>query len=155
MFRPHRDRLLGLSVKALRDWLSELAPATQQLLRFCLVGGLGTVTNLVLFYFLVDVGSTTPLRGAVACFAVAVSQNYTLNELWTFATSSGRELSLKRYGKFVAASLIGLAINAAVLAGLLWLYSFPLAVVPQAIGVLAGMSFNFVASRQLVFRRSG
>ncbi len=55
----------------------------------------------------------------------------------------------------MAASLIGLAINAAVLAGLLWLYSFPLAVVPQAIGVVAGMSFNFVASRQLVFRRSG
>jgi putative flippase GtrA len=55
----------------------------------------------------------------------------------------------------VTASLLGLAINAAVLTGLLWLYPFPLAVIPQAIGIAAGMVFNFVASRQVVFRRTG
>ncbi len=139
----------------LRERLAALGPTTLQLLRFSVVGGLGTVTNLVLFYFLVDVGGMAPLLGAVLCFGVAVSQNYVLNELWTFATSSGGGLSLDRYWKFVTASLFGLAINAAVLTGLLWLYPFPLAVIPQAIGIAAGMAFNFLASRQVVFRRAG
>lgn len=136
--------------------LAALGPTTVQLVRFGLVGGLGTLTNLVLFYFLVDVGDLHWLAGAVLCFAVAVSQNYVLNELWTFATSALEQgLSLERYAKFVAASLIGLAINIGVLTTLLWLHSYPLAVIPQAIAIGAGMAFNFVASRQLVFRRSG
>jgi putative flippase GtrA len=122
--------------------------------RFALVGGLGTLTNLVVFYFVVDVAGVAPLAGAVGCFAVAVSQNYVLNELWTFATSAGGELSFERWWKFVAASLLGLAINLSVLTVLLAVADFPLAVVPQAIGIAAGMVFNFVASSRLVFRRS-
>jgi putative flippase GtrA len=120
-----------------------------------IVGGLGTVTNLALFYALVDVGGMAALLGAVACFAVAVSQNYVLHEWWTFATLSGEaKLSLGRYGKFVVASLVGLAVNAAVLAALIAFYEFPLLVIPQAIGIAAGMAVNFVASRQIVFQRS-
>jgi putative flippase GtrA len=144
-----------MGVSQLSERLAALGPTTLQLLRFSVVGGLGTVTNLVLFYFLVDVGGMAPLLGAVLCFAVAVSQNYVLNELWTFATSSGGGLSLDRYGKFVAASLLGLVISASVLTGLLWLYPFPLAVIPQAIGIATGMAFNFLVSRQIVFRRAG
>jgi len=133
--------------------LSALSPLTVQIGRFAIVGGLGTVTNLVLFYFLVDAGGMAPVLGALLCFLVAVSQNYVLNELWTFATASSNGLSWMRFGKFVGASLLGLAVNTSVLALLLWLYPFPLAVIPQAIGIAAGMGVNFVASRVIVFRR--
>lgn len=136
----------------LRGRLASLPDAGVQLVRFGLVGGLGTLTNLALFYGLVDLGGMGPLRGAVLCFAVAVTQNYALNELWTFATRGEATLAWGRYGKFVAASLVGLAVNAAVLAGLIALYAFPLLVIPQAVGIGAGMAVNFVASRQLVFR---
>lgn len=139
----------------MREPLAALGPTALQALRFAATGGLGTVTNLVVFYFLVDVGGLAPLLGAVACFAVAVSQNYVLNELWTFATASGAGLSLRRYLKFVAASLLGLAVSASVLWGLLQLYPFPLAVIPQAIGIATGMVVNFTVSRLIVFRRSG
>ena len=145
---------MGMAVSRLREPLAALGPTALQLLRFSVVGGIGSATNLILFYFLVDVGGMAPLLGAVLCFAVAVSQNYVLNALWTFAPSSGAALSPARYAKFVAASLVGLAINLAVLSTLLWLHPFPLAVIPQAIGIGAGMAFNFVASRQVVFRRS-
>ena len=138
---------------ALRDRLAALSPTIVQLVRFGLVGGLGTLTNLALFYALVDLGAMQPLVGAFACFAVAVTQNYVLNEWWTFATQTGGGLSLDRYRKFVVASLLGLAVNAAVLAALLALYDFPLAVVPQAVGIAGGTAVNFVASRQVVFRR--
>ena len=125
--------------------------------RFAVVGGLGTLTNLVLFYLLVDGwAAVSALAGAAICFAVAVSQNYVLNERWTFrvvGTGTSAVLDLARYFKFVAASGIGFAVNAAVLVALQALYEFPLAVVPQAVGIAAGMAFNFVVSKFVVFRR--
>jgi putative flippase GtrA len=139
---------------AWRARLSALPPSWVQLIRFGIVGGLGTVTNLALFYVLVDLGETGPLVGAVACFAVAVSQNYVLNELWTFATAGDGALAWSRYAKFVLASGVGLAVNAAVLAGLIAAFAFPLLVIPQAVGILAGTAVNFLAARYVVFRRS-
>jgi putative flippase GtrA len=133
--------------------VSGLPPGAQQFLRFAVAGGLGTVTNLVLFFLIVDLGGVAPLLGMLLCFGVAASQNYLLNELWTFATGSTARLSLRRYGKFVAASLAGLAVNAVALIGLLAMYDFPFAVIPQAGGIAAGMLFNFAVARWYIFRR--
>jgi len=138
---------------ALGRRLAALPPALRQLVRFAAAGGLGTVTNLALFFVLVDFAGMAPLLGMLLCFAVAVTQNYVLNELWTFAMEAAGKISLHRYGRFVAASLVGLAINAAVLAGLLAAFAFPYAVIPQAAGIAAGMLFNFVASRWFIFNR--
>lgn len=137
----------------LRARLAGLPEAWVQLGRFALVGGLGTGTNLALFFVLVDLGGMGPLVGAVVCFAVAVSQNYVLNELWTFTTRGEGALSWRRYAKFVGASGLGLAVNAAVLAALIAAFAFPLLVIPQAAGIATGMAVNFLASRHLVFRR--
>jgi len=138
----------------LRAWLAGLPESWVQLGRFALVGGLGTLTNLALFYLLVDLSGMGPMLGAVLCFAIAVSQNYAFNELWTFATRGEGALALGRYGKFVAASLVGLAVNALVLGALIAWAEFPLLVIPQAVGIAAGTAVNFLASRHLVFRRS-
>ena len=136
-----------------RERARALSPAMRQAIRFGLVGGLGTVTNLVLFFALVDLGPVGPLIGAGRGFCGAVSQNYVLNELWTFASEADGALSFRRYGRFIAASLIGLGVNGSVLVILLWLFEFPWLVIPQAIGIAAGMTLNFVASRRIVFRR--
>ena len=138
----------------LRSWLGGLPPSVTQLLRFALVGGLGSLTNLALFFLLVDRLGMAAFLGVLPCFAVAVSQNYAFNELWTFATDGDGKLAWARYGKFVLSSLVGFAVNVAVLAALIASFSFPLLVIPQAIGILAGMAVNFAASRSLVFRRS-
>ena len=135
-------------------WLDGRPPGLVQLIRFGLVGGLGTLTNLALFFFLVDLFGLAALLGVLLCFAVAVSQNYALNELWTFATRGDGRLAWARYWKFVLASLVGLAVNAVVLAALIAAFTFPLLVIPQAFGILAGMAVNFVASRTMVFQRS-
>ncbi len=138
----------------LRAWLDGLPPAAVQLIRFGIVGGLGTLTNLALFFVLVDLSGMAALLGAIVCFTVAVSQNYALNELWTFAIQGDGRLAWARYWKFVLASLVGLAVNAVVLAALIAAFTFPLLVIPQAVGILAGMAVNFVASRTMVFQRS-
>ena len=147
-------------VSDLRERLSALDPSARQFVKFALVGGLGTVTNLALFFVLVDAtGQAAPLAGSAICFAVAVSQNYVFNEVWTFRVDAAQPvplaqaLSASRYAKFVAASLVGFAINAGVLVALLATFTFPLAIIPQAAGIAAGMAFNFVASKRAVFRR--
>ncbi|MCA9510087.1 MAG: GtrA family protein [Myxococcota bacterium] len=132
--------------------------AAGDLARFAAVGGLGTLTNLAVFWLVVDAPRTSfapPLAGAACAFGVAVTQNYALNELWTFrGRAPGRAgLSLRRYASFVAASLLGFAVNAAVLVALLATVELPAASIAQAIGIAAGMGFNFAASRLVVFRR--
>jgi len=126
--------------------------------RFAVVGGLGTATNLAVFYALVDAPwsrALAPLAGSCIAFAVAVTQNYALNELFTFRSPDGArgQLSLARYARFVAASLLGFAVNAAVLVALLAALDLPLASLAQAAGIAAGTVFNFLASRFFVFRR--
>ena len=142
------------AMEKLRNWLARLPPSVVQLLRFALVGGLGSLTNLALFFLLVDRLGMAAFLGLLLCFAVGVSQNYALNELWTFATHGAGRLAWVRYVKFVLSSPVGLAVNAAVLGALMASFSFPLLVIPQAIGILAGMVVNFAASRSLVFHRS-
>lgn len=134
--------------------LRRLPPSSVELVRFAFVGGLGTVTNLTLFFIGVDHFGLPPLPGAVVCFSVSVSQNYVLHERWTFATRRETKLAWRRYGKFVLTSLFGLAVNAVVLLALIRTISFPLLVLPQAIAIAFGMVTNFVASRWIVFARS-
>ena len=53
--------------------------------------------NLSLFFVLVDLAGMAPLLGTTICFAVAVSQNYAVNELWTFAVEGKGRLAWQRY----------------------------------------------------------
>ena len=51
--------------------LAALPPVLRQLVRFGMAGGLGTATNLALFFVLVDLGGLPPMLGMLLCFAVA------------------------------------------------------------------------------------
>ena len=123
-----------------------------QFVQFAIVGGLGTITNLCIFYALVDRGDSSPLSGACIAFAVAVTQNYILNEIWTFKRRDEAGLSGSRYGKFVIFSILALSLNLAVLQFLIMNFQFALLVIPQAVGILAATALNFVASRWVTFR---
>jgi dolichol-phosphate mannosyltransferase len=124
----------------------------RQFARFAVVGGLGVLTNLAIFFALVDVGGLSPFIGAVAAFAVAVTQNYVLNQLWTFRERGGGRLAAARYAQFVATSLLGLAVNLAILGLLVHSHDFALMVIPQCAGILGGTFVNFAASRWITFR---
>lgn len=51
-------------------------------------------------------------------------------------------------------SLVGFAINLSILTVLLNIYqSWPLKVIPQGIGILAGMIFNFIFSNFFIFKK--
>ena len=77
--------------------------------KFVVVGGTGAVLNTVILYVLFR-WPGVPLVVASALGAeLAVVNNYLLNERWTFAATAP---SPRRFAKFNAASLGGLAVNA-------------------------------------------
>jgi len=125
-----------------------------EFLKFGTVGGVGTLINLAIFYGLVDVAGLHANFGAVVAFAVAVTNNYVLNHLWTFRRqTASTPLNLRTYLRFVAVSLVGLAVNLVVLNVVMAAFHPRLAVIAQAWGILAGLVFNYLSSKWLVFGR--
>lgn len=123
-----------------------------QLTHFAVVGGFGTITNLVIFFVIVDLFGTPALLGSVLAFCFAVTQNYVLNELWTFNDDGSNRVTHRRFGKFVFFSSLALCVNLALLQYLISNYEFPYYVIPQAAGVVAATVFNFASSRLVTFR---
>ena len=127
----------------------------KKILKFGITGGLGTVTNLILFFVFADLLKVNPRIVSVCCFILCASQNYCLNHLWTFRVENqGQPLSVKLWLKFLSASLLGFLVNFAVLNLLLHFFEWKYTVVPQGVGILAGMAFNFLLSNFFVFNQN-
>jgi putative flippase GtrA len=142
-------RPLGLSARPPTRRLAALwAAVGPQALRFCAVGLLGTVVNLAVYGTLVAQAGVAPPVAAIAGFLVAVTQNHMLNRVWTFADRSGRYLP--QGARFLAISLVALAINLAVLRALLAAGVGHLAA--QVLGIGAATPVGFVVNRSWTFK---
>lgn len=123
-------------------------------IKFAVVGGLGTITNIAIFFFLVDLLKFDKTVISIFVFIIAGTQNYVLNHIWTFRQlTSGEKISLLGWIKFLGTSLIGLAINLLVLNLIVKFVKLPYIVIAQAIGIAAGMLFNYLGSKYFVFKR--
>jgi dolichol-phosphate mannosyltransferase len=85
-----------------------------QLLQFCIVGLTGYAVNLAVYTGLVHGLEANYLLAAVISFAVAVTNNYAWNRLWTFRRKRGHIVF--QGARFLVVSLAALAANLAVLA---------------------------------------
>jgi len=123
--------------------------------KFALVGFLGTVTNLTIFYIFVDIFSLWANAIAVIAFLVAGAQNYGLHHKWTFRKiMSGEKLSFYGWIKFIITTSVGLGINLIILNLILYFYTVPYKVIAQGCGVAFGMVFNYLGSKRFVFRKT-
>jgi len=129
-------------------------PALAEFLKFAVTGGLGTVTNVAIFFLLADILNLPEIPVSIGCFLIAVTQNYIINHLWSFKThTTGEKLSLKRWCMFTASSLFGLAVNIAVMKLILLRWTLPYKFIAQACGIAAGMAINFMVSKYAVFTK--
>jgi putative flippase GtrA len=129
-----------------------MRPSKAELVLFSLAGAAG---------FLVDVGivwiftraAVAPLTAQAIAFTVAVTVTWLLNRRFTFAHHASPNW-LREWLHYVAANSIGAVVNNGVYALLvLTVATFSKEpVFAVAIGSLAGLIFNFTASRALVFR---
>ena len=120
-----------------------------QLLQFCAVGAVGYLVNLAVYSFAVGVLELHYIPAAIVSFLVAVTNNYTLNRVWTFSGQKGHVL---RQGiRFLVVSLVALGANLLVLHALV---TAGLGEIPaQAIAIVLVTPVNFVGNKLWSFAR--
>lgn len=124
-----------------------------QLLRFALVGMLGTCVNMSVFLLAVKWLMLSYNFAATAAFLLAVGHNFALNRIWTFHVHGRKPVRFAiGWAKYVGVNLIGFAINLAVLNAVVAWFGHDFSVEGQAMGVVSGMLFNFMLSRAVVFK---
>ncbi len=125
----------------------------RKFVKFGIVGGLGTITNLLIFFIFVDILNFIPEVISIIAFIIAATQNYFLNHLWTFKElTKDEKVSFISWSKFILTSLIGLTINIIVLTLIIHFINPPYKVIGQFFGILSGMAFNFLGSKFFVFK---
>mgnify|MGYP003880201435 CR=1 FL=1 len=154
------DRQLGKSKLTFRQQLLYLKHLRRlytfkfggwsQLVQFLTVGGLGTVVNLVLLSLFLYLA--VPERISVA-LAIVLSMifNFVLNRRFSFGESR-HESWFRQFIGFMSACSVGAVINYVVT---LLLMGKSFGFRPQLaalVGIAAATTFNFMASRYLVFR---
>jgi putative flippase GtrA len=124
-------------------------------LKFSVTGGLGTITNLSIFFLLVDIAHLPEIPVSIGCFLIAGTQNYFLNHLWSFREYTEKTpVSLLKWAMFLSGSLLGLAVNITVMKLIIINFDLPLKFIAQACGIASGMIINFIISKFIIFRRN-
>jgi putative flippase GtrA len=85
----------------------------------------------------------------VIAWLVAVSGSYVMNSYTTFAVESGRRLTWRAYGKFVASGIAGVIANTTTV---VIAVQFVPVWVAKLIAILVGFAVNFSLSHFVVFR---
>jgi len=126
---------VGAALRRGRNWA--------QLVKFCAVGGSGYVVNLAVYAVLLNGVGLHYISAAVGSFAVAVTNNYTWNRLWTFRDQRG---GVAYQGmRFLIVSTLALGANLLVLH---LLVSAGLGkVLAQAIAIVLVTPVNFVGNK--------
>lgn len=109
-----------------------------QLVRFGVVGALGTVVNIAIVHLLFNELGWGYTRSSAIATEIAFLHNYVWNELWTFHV---RELSLRRLGQYHMSSLLGFGVTVTVATIAKELID-PL--VAQLVGILCGAGLNYL-----------
>jgi putative flippase GtrA len=127
-----------------------------EFIKFAVTGGLGTVTNLILFFLFADLLRFPEIPVSAGCFVVAGFQNYLINHFWSFRNiTGGKKASFSGWLKFFAGSLLGLAVNILVMKAVIVYFNPPFKFIGQGCGIASGMVINFFISKYFVFKKKG
>ena len=118
-----------------------------QLFKFGVVGTSGYAVNLAAFWVFAGPIDLHHIEAAIGAFCVAVTNNWIWNRHWTFQASD--QHAGHQGARFLAVSLIGLAINLAVLE--LLVNGGVAELAAQALAVAVAMPVNFVANKLWTF----
>jgi putative flippase GtrA len=126
-----------------------------QFVKFCVTGGLGTLTNLIIFFVFSDMLYFPEIPVSIVCFFIAGTQNYIINHKWSFVLKmQNTPLSLTKWCLFLSASFLGLVVNIAVMTIIVLNFNLPYKFIAQACGIVCGMMINFYMSKLIIFRRN-
>jgi putative flippase GtrA len=115
-------------------------PGVIQLLRFGVVGLMGTVVNIVVVHVLFNELGWGYTRSSAIATEIAFLHNYVWNEMWTFHV---RQLSLRRLGQYHMSSLVGFGVTVTV-ATIAKEVIDPL--LAQLLGIMCGAGLNYLVN---------
>jgi len=131
---------------------------TPQLVKFLIVGASGTLIDYLLLILLKSFNWQTLIANTVS-FSAGLVNNYYWNSHWTFSERS-RKSSLKQFSQFAIISLVGLALNTAIVLVL----EIPLGEVlgmpgvgyipAKALATIIVLFWNYLANRHWTFNPS-
>lgn len=138
-----------LGGKVILSYLLQVLELSSPIVRFAIVGAVGTVVNLAILWTLrYGLGLVHELSSALA-IEVSVLSNFVLNDLWTF---KGRRRGglIQSALKYHAANLAGILTQYAVS---VFLYRFMgiESLMAQLIGILVGFLANYLLSKRVVW----
>jgi putative flippase GtrA len=137
---------------------ARLQQSGKQFVKFAVVGGIGTIVNLVvlkaaLFLWGRLVGDPTfsvEIFASGLAFCVAVVNNYLLNRWWTFRSTGS---FAGQFLKFFVVSVAGLGLNELAF----WVFRGQLGIgvlFSQCLAILCVLPFNFILNKLWSFRES-
>lgn len=139
-FREEGQGILGESRYALAIYRL-LTPDLLRFFRFAVVGGSGVLINMLALWLLHDQIGLGLTRSSVAAISLAIMNNFLWNNFWTFRATS---IQTSRFAQFVIVSLIGMAINLAILN---ILFAFGIHYAPANLaGIMVATAWNFFAN---------
>ena len=118
------------------DWRARVT----QLVRFGVVGVLGTAVNILILHVLHNELGWGFTRSSAIATELAIVHNYVWNELWTFHV---RQLDLRRLVQYNLSSLLGFGVTVAVATVVKELIDPRLA---QLCGILCGAGLNYLVN---------
>ena len=88
-------------------------PLAREFVRFAVVGAVATTIHAAVFALLVETTPLDPVVATAIAFVVAFAAGFALNRTWTFGSRADPVAQLPRY---LVVQLVGLALNAAIMA---------------------------------------
>ena len=85
----------------------------REFVRFAVVGAVATTIHAAVFALLVETTPLDPVVATAIAFVVAFAAGFALNRTWTFGSRADPVAQLPRY---LVVQLVGLALNAAIMA---------------------------------------
>lgn len=135
---------------------ARLRRSARQFIKFAVVGGTGTIVNLVVLQITLLIwgalAAATPFAVEIfasgLAFAVAVVNNYLLNRWWTFRSKSNMG---GEFTKFFIVSLAGLGLNELAF----WVFRGEIGIdvmISQLLAIACVLPFNFIVNKLWSFR---
>lgn len=149
-----------LGIKAILEFLYHIlslswrAKETSRFVKFCVVGGIGTIVNLTVLYLLTTAGLFYLLSGAIA-IEISLLSNFFLNKAWTFRDRGIKGLKLVTIALYRdhMVRFGGLLIKLFFLWFLTDIFGM-FYIVSQATGIAVAMLWNFTGNKWWTWEKS-
>jgi len=123
----------------------------KQVLKYAIVGALGTVINLSILYLCTDILNIFYILSEIIAFFISVLPNFLINKIWTFRETMGEKIVIK-YFEYVIVSLFSLGINLVSLFILVEYFNFWY-LFGGIVAIFIGFIFSFIAHNLWTFRK--